>query len=145
MSDIIKLKSDAKALIDDISDSRVLNSIVNIVDNELFLNHLKKEYNISPVWVLIRVHISQIGNRYLTDVAFASKDKIKVANYMFKNTGLLFEKKIIFVEFGASEITYVLSKNGLGYFNFGYFLLSPDVDFSKYELPDNQILKIVLS
>jgi hypothetical protein len=136
MADVLKLKSDAKALIEDISDSRVLYSIVNIIDNELFINYLEKEHNIFPVWVLIRIHVSMIGNRYLTDVAYASKNKIKVANYMFENTGSLFEKKIIFVETGANEIKYFLSKNGLGYFNFGAFLLDPNEDVSKYEKPD---------
>jgi hypothetical protein len=145
MSNILKLKSDAKAFIETINDTRVLESIVNIIDNEFFINFLKTEHKIFPVWVLLRVHISMLGNHYLTDVAYASKNKMKVANYMFENSGSRFEKKIIFAEVEATEINYYLLKSGLGYFNFGNFLSPLDIDITKYNGSDYQLKKISIT
>lgn len=108
--------------ISSIEDEKVIKAIHDFLDSDSFAEKLKDQLGLMPVWVVYEIHISASLNRIVTGIGYASREKLRVMEYMFSkaapNRIVPHEVALIFVDKNSEYVYYRTSKNNLGYYNY---------------------------
>lgn len=106
-----------------IKDEKIIDSIQEVIDSQLFSEIVARRSGLIPIWVVFDVHTSMQFNKYRTDIREAFKTKSGIADYLssiaMTNTINHIEIEIVFIGKSSNVLFYSREKNNLNYYNFG--------------------------
>jgi hypothetical protein len=109
--------------IQSIKDEKIIDSIQEVIDSQLFSEIVARRSGLIPIWVVFDVHTSMQFNKYRTDIREAFKTKSGISDYLssiaMTNTINHIEIEIVFIEKSSNVLFYSREKNNLNYYNFG--------------------------